>query len=139
MAFAQLRVRDLMQTGVQTVNPNDRLLAADQLSKLERVRHLPVVDDDGMLVGIVSQRDIFHSGLIKAMGYGTHGQERVLDVFLVKEAMTTEVVTTAPDTQVKEAAAIMLDKKIGCLPVVDGDRLAGIVTESDFLRLVRDS
>jgi CBS domain-containing protein len=128
-------VRDLMTAGVVTLGRNDKLVAAEDLMRLGRIRHLPVLDEDGRLAGIVSQRDLFHSGLIKALGYGVHAQERALATVLVKEAMTTQVVTTAPDTPLRDAARTMLERKIGCLVVVDAGKVAGILAESDFVKL----
>lgn len=128
-------VRDLMTTEVVTVERNEKLLIADDVMRLGRIRHLPVVDDDGALAGIVSQRDLFHNGLLKALGYGTHAQRRALDMVVVKEAMKTEVETIGPDTLLLDAARRMLELKIGCLVVVDGRRIVGILTESDFVKL----
>jgi CBS domain-containing membrane protein len=128
-------VRDVMTRDVVTLDRNDKLLVADDLMRLGRIRHLPVVDEEGRLAGIVSQRDLFHSGLIKALGYGTHAQRQALDMVVVKEAMRSEVVTTTPDTPLREAARLMLERKIGCLVVLDDSRLAGILTESDFVKL----
>ena len=130
-------VRDVMSREVRTIERNDKLLAADQLIETERVRHLPVVDEQGMVVGILSQRDLFHSGLLRAIGYGTHGRERLLEGLPVKEVMTTEVVTTTADTRIADAAKLMVDRKIGCLPVVEGRTLVGIVTETDFVALAQ--
>ena len=129
-------VRDVMTRDVVTLGPNDKLLVADDLMRLGRIRHLPVVDEAGALVGIVSQRDLFHSGLIKALGYGTHAQRQALDMVVVKEAMRSQVVTTELETPLREAAKLMIDRKIGCLVVVDQRRIAGILTESDFVKLV---
>ena len=128
-------VRDLMSAEVVTLGRNDKLVAAEDLMRLGRIRHLPVLDDDGGLAGIVSQRDLFHSGLIRALGYGAHAQQRALATVTVKEAMTTDVVTTTPDTPLREAARTMLERKIGCLVVVEGGRVAGILAESDFVKL----
>ena len=124
-----------MTRDVVTLDRNDKLLVADDLMRLGRIRHLPVVDEDGRLAGIVSQRDLFHSGLIKALGYGTHAQRQALDMVVVKEAMRSEVVTTTPDTPLREAARLMLERKIGCLVVLDGAQLVGILSESDFVKL----
>jgi CBS domain-containing protein len=124
-----------MTRDVVTLERNDKLLVADDLMRLGRIRHLPVVDEDGRLAGIVSQRDLFHSGLIKALGYGSHAQRKALDMVVVKEAMQTEVVTTTPDTPLRDAARLMLERKIGCLVVLDEQRIAGILTESDFVKL----
>lgn len=131
-------VRDVMTRDVVTLGRNDKLLVADDLMRLGRIRHLPVVDESGELVGIVSQRDLFHSGLIKALGYGTHAQRQALDMVVVKEAMRTQVLTTGLDTPLRDAAKVMLDRKIGCLVVVDEGRIAGILTESDFVKLVAE-
>ena len=131
-------VRDVMTRDVVTLGRNDKLLVADDLMRLGRIRHLPVVDETGELVGIVSQRDLFHSGLIKALGYGTHAQRQALDMVVVKEAMRTQVMTTGLDTPLRDAAKVMLDRKIGCLVVLDQGRIAGILTESDFVKLVAE-
>jgi CBS domain-containing protein len=131
-------VRDLMTPDVVTLDRNEKLVVADDVMRLGRIRHLPIVDSDGSLAGIVSQRDLFHSGLLKALGYGTHAQANMLDLLSVKEAMKTEVVTTTPDTPLVEAAKLMIERKIGCLVVLDGQKIAGILTEGDFVKLVAE-
>ncbi len=135
MIDSPLLVRDAMTRDVVTLDRNDKLLVADDLMRLGRIRHLPVVNEDGELAGIVSQRDLFHSGLIKALGYGTHAQRQALDMVVVKEAMRNQVLTTTPETPLREAAQVMLERKIGCLVVLDGGRIAGILTESDFVKM----
>ena len=127
-------VRDLMTKDVVTLDRNEKLVAADDLMRLGRIRHLPVVDSEGTLAGIVTQRDLFHSGLVKALGYGTHAQRQALDMVVVKEAMTTEVATTTPDTALGVAATLMLERKIGCLVVLEAGKIVGILTESDFVK-----
>lgn len=128
-------VRDLMTSTVTTVGRNESLKSADELMRLGRIRHLPVVDDDGSLAGIVSQRDLFHSGLLRALGYGSHARERVLEDSLVKEAMKTEVLTTTSETPLRDAASVMLEHKIGCLVVLAQGKTVGILSEADFVRL----
>jgi len=127
-----------MTSDVVTLGRNEKLVVADDVMRLGRIRHLPIVDDDGRLAGIVSQRDLFHSGLMKALGYGSHAQQNVLDMLAVKEAMRDDVVTTAPTTPLVDAAKLMIERKIGCLVVVDGDKIAGILTEGDFVKLVAE-
>jgi acetoin utilization protein AcuB len=130
------RVRDLMTTEVTTLRRNDKLAIADDVMRLGRIRHLPVLDDDEReLVGIVSQRDLFRGALARALGYGQHAQQKLLDLLLVKDVMTSEVVTIGPDASLEEAARSMLERKIGCLPVLEEGRLVGLLTESDFVRL----
>jgi CBS domain-containing membrane protein len=132
-----LKVRDVMTTAeVVTLKRNDKLTLADDVMRLGRIRHLPVLDDDGEhLVGIVSQRDLFRGALAQALGYGQYAHRKLLDTFLVKDVMTTEVITISPDTPLVEAARILMQRKIGCLPVVEDGSLAGIITESDFVAL----
>jgi len=134
MSTRSLLVRDLMTPDVVTVERNEKLQIADDVMRLGRIRHLPVVDGEGALAGIVSQRDLFHSGLVKALGYGTHAQRGALDMVVVKEAMKTDVQTIRPDAPLVEAAKLMLEKKIGCLVVLDGQKLVGILTEADFVK-----
>lgn len=103
--------------------------------QLGRVRHLPVLEDNGRLVGILSQRDLFRGALAHALGYGQHAQRKMLDSLLVKEVMSSDVMTTGPDTPLVEAARILLERKIGCLPVVEGEQLVDILTEADFVAI----
>lgn len=131
----KMLVRDLMTADVFTVDRNEALLTADRVMSLGRIRHVVVVDEEGKLAGVLSQRDLFHSGLVKALGFGTHAVQKTLDTLLVKEVMSTNVLTTRPDTPLNQAAALMFQQKIGCLPVLDGTKLVGILTEADFVEL----
>jgi CBS domain-containing membrane protein len=132
-----LKVRDLMTADPTTLKSNDKLTLADDIMRLGRVRHLPVLDDnDQALVGIVTQRDLFRDALAQALGYGRHAQRKLLDSLAVKDVMTTEVVTIRPDASLVYAARLLTEKKIGCLPVVESGRLVGILTEGDFVSLV---
>ena len=126
-------VSSLMTKDVVTLGRNDVLSAADDLMKASRIRHMPILDDDGRLVGILSQRDLFLNALVRALGFGTVAGDKARDRILVKEVMTSEVVTTTPDTPLPEAAQVMVERKIGCLPVIERDALVGILTESDFV------
>ncbi len=126
-------VRDVMSPDVETLGRNDHLSLADDVMTQKRIRHLPVLDEDGDLAGIVSQRDLFRGALAKALGYGVSQQEKMLDMLLVKEVMQTEVLTIEPATSLAAAAQTMLDQKIGCLPVVEKGKLVGILTEGDFV------
>ena len=124
-----------MSRDVVTLNQNDKLLVADDVMKLGRIRHIPIVDDDDSLVGIVSQRDLFLSGLVKALGYGSVDQRRALDSVLIKESMKSDVVQVAPSTPLCDAARTMMEKKIGCVVAVENGKIAGILTEGDFVAL----
>jgi CBS domain-containing protein len=135
--WKELRVRSIMTLDVTTLKRNDKLTLADDIMQLGRIRHLPVLDEEGQqLVGLVTQRDLFRGALARALGYGQHAQRKVFDTLLVKEVMSSEVITTTPDTPLVEAARVLLERKIGCLPVLEGGHLVGIVTESDFVAMV---
>jgi CBS domain-containing protein len=130
-----MKVRELMTTDVTTVGRNDELTIADDIMKMKRLRHLPVVEE-GRLVGILTQRDLFHAALSTALNFGEKAQKGFLKTVVVKEVMTDEVLTIDPGADVKEAARRMIEHKIGCLPVVENGKLVGIVSETDLLRLV---
>jgi CBS domain-containing protein len=125
----------IMSTRLLLVEQNEKLTRADELMRSHRVRHVLAVDEDGALTGVVSQRDLFHGGLLKALGYGTRAKEVALDSLRVKDAMTAEPVTVSPQVTLSDAARIMLDRKLGCLPVLESGRLVGIITEGDFVRV----
>jgi len=133
-----LRVKDVMSREVRTVQRNDELGVADKLMKDERIRHLPVIDEAGDVCAVVSQRDLFRGALLRALGYGSRAEETLLRQVVVKEAMSADLFTTTPDAPVAEAARVMIERRIGCLPVLDGGKLVGIVTETDFVRLIAD-
>ena len=130
-----LLVRDVMTKDVATLGRNEKLAVADDVMRLGRIRHLPIIDEDGALAGIVTQRDLFHSGLLRALGFGSHAKERAMELLVLKEAMKTEVVTITPAAPLAEAAKVMLERKIGCVVVVEGKKIVGIITESDFVKL----
>lgn len=132
---ASLRVRDVMTREVRTLGPNDRLALADELMQQGRFRHVVVVDD-GRVVGVLSQRDIFHGALAWSLGQGRKAHEQLLAATPVKDVMASHVVTVDPEAPLAEAAALLREHKIGCLPVVAGDALVGVLTEGDFLALL---
>ncbi len=132
------RVGDVMSRPAKTLRRNDRLKIADELMNAESIRHLPVLDERGTIVGILSQRDIFRSALLHALGYGARARDKALEWVLVKEVMIEPVATTTPGTSIPDAARQMCERKIGYLPVVDQGALVGILTESDLVRRIAE-
>ena len=130
-------VREIMSAEVTTLGRNDTLQLAQDIMNLGRVRHFPVLED-GEVVGVMSQRDLYKASLGSVMRYGEKAQREFLDTIAVKEVMHYPPVTTTSQTSVKEAARLMLEEKVGCLPVLDGTQLVGIVTETDMLKLVAE-
>ena len=95
-----------------------------------------VLDDDGQVAGVLSQRDIFYGALAWSTGLGLFAHENAMKGIAVKEVMHEDPAVTSPGAALTEAAATMLDRKIGCLPVVQGEELVGILTEGDFLAML---
>jgi CBS domain-containing protein len=125
MRLPDLRVSDLMSTAVISVKASDTLDHARTTMEVADIRHLPVVDDKFHVVGVLSNRDLLRAA-----------SRRGAAKLRVGTLMTREVVTVHPRTGAAEAAARMLERKIGSLPVVGEDEiLVGVVTETDFLRL----
>ena len=128
-------VRDVMAQNPLTLDRNETLDLAESIMNLGRIRHMPVVDD-GRVIGILSQRDLFRSALLTALGFGRKTTTALIKTIKIKEVMTEDVITIAPETTIKDAARTMIDKKIGCLPVVENEKLIGLLTETDILRYV---
>ena len=131
-----MQVREIMTTDIEVVDRNDNLLAVEERMTAKQLRHLPVLEQSD-IVGIVTQRDLFKAAMSSAMGYGEKAQKAYLQSVRVKEIMTYPVVTVSPDTSVAAAAEMIITKGIGCLPVVDGTRLVGMVTKTDLLRCLK--
>jgi CBS domain-containing protein len=129
-------VKDLMTTEVVTVEQNEKLAVADERMQAGAMLHKVVVDDEGDVVGVVTQRDLFHGGLLRALGYGSRARDQALESLVVKEAMCAFPVTAQPGDSLAAAARSMRDRKVGCLPVLESGRLVGILTESDFVKWV---
>ena len=124
-----------MTTDVVTIARNDELSIADDIMNMKRLRHLPVVEN-GRLVGILTQRDLFHAAMSTALNFGQKAQKEFLKTVVVKEVMTDEVVTIEPGADIKEAARLMVERKIGCLPVVENGKLVGLISETDLLKAI---
>jgi acetoin utilization protein AcuB len=101
----------------------------------QRIRRLPVVDKGGRLVGIVSDRDLLHASPSPATSLSVWEITYLLSKVLLKDVMTSKVITVNGDTPLEDAARIMADNKIGGLPVVDDGALVGIITETDLFKV----
>ncbi len=130
-------VGDLMTRELVTLGQDETLTIADRIMNLGRIRHMPVVDGEGRVVGLISQRDLFRGALARAIGFSRDTRQKILDAVTVAEVMTTELHLARADMSIAEAAKTMFLHKIGCLPVTDSDgKLIGILTESDFVQYV---
>ena len=135
MGDGDIKVKEMMTKEVFTLGCHHALTLADDIMSLERIRHLPVLEE-GRVVGVVSQRDLFRAALAVALGYQQRAHRMLRRTMKVTEVMSAPAITVSPEAMVKEAARVMMEQKIGCLPVVEGHTLVGIITETDILRYV---
>jgi len=136
-----MRIAELMSTNVATTSPSANLHDAVEQMCRRGVRHLPVVDDTGRLIGIVTDRDLRHHlfGPKIMPDVGRVPVESLLKAASVRDVMSTPVISVAPHESLEAAGRLMLEAKLGCLPVVSEGHVVGIVTETDLLRrIVRD-
>lgn len=131
-----MNVETIATKDVITVRESDSMLSASSLLKQIGIRHLPVLDDRERLVGVVTDRDIKRASASEATSLDIHEMLYLVDKIAVSRVMSREPIAVAPDTSAQEAAKLMVDRKIGCLPVVNGEKLVGIVTGIDLLGLV---
>ena len=134
--MATLQVQDLMTDHVFSVRENEDLAKLTSLMEDIHVRHVPVVDEEGILRGLVSHRDLLSSVLYAQQDLPQNELQELLKSMTVQEIMVEGVETAEAGQDIVEAGNIMLDNKLGCLPVVEGDRLVGILTEADFVKFV---
>jgi CBS domain-containing protein len=134
-----VRVRDIMTTKVFTIRPDKHLRAVEEIMKWAHVRHIPVVDDHGRLVGIVSHRDLMGAA-ISTLQIRIAEVERMQHnaAIEVRQLMHAPTATIGPDERVQRAAHLMRSLRIGCLPVLEDQHLVGIVTEADLLHIVEE-
>jgi acetoin utilization protein AcuB len=137
-----MQVRDVMTAKPMTIDPEAPVETAVVVMRERGLRHLPVVDSEGRLIGIVTDRDLrsamFGSALAEHLPPEQEGRLRALSATLndvrVSHVMTWRAQTIPPQAPLAQAAAVMANARIGSLPVVEGTRLVGIVTEHDVLK-----
>lgn len=129
-------VKTWMTANPITVSPEMTLPEAHQLMKEQRVRRLPVVDKDKHLVGIISLSDVLEAEPSDATTLSIYELNYLLAKLTVQKIMTRDVYMLSPEDSIATAARLMLEKKIGGLPVVENGHVVGIITESDIFRMV---
>ena len=137
-------VKDIMTGQPIAIKQDDRIGAAIDVMVERKIRHLPVVDDRGAVVGIITDRDLRSAALAPALEeYLTDAARKrvrrvgvTLESLRVKDAMTCNPVTAGPDMPVSQAMALMLERHVGSLPVLDNGELVGIVTDRDAVKVL---
>lgn len=126
---------DLMSDRLISLRDDDSLYLARQTMDMARIRHIPVVDANGMFTGLITHRDLLGAMVSKLAEIDDAAQDELFSGILIQEIMRKDVTFISPDLPLRKAAELLLDHKYGCLPVVAEHKLIGILTESDFLRL----
>lgn len=130
-----LKVKDIMTNMLFTLQDDDSLKNARQMMEEKKIRHIPIINEQGKFIGLLSNRDILSATISKLADIDDQTQDEIDAGIPINEIMKTDVATVSPETDLKEAATTLLNHKYGCLPVQENNRLIGILTESDFLKL----
>ncbi|MBI3757721.1 MAG: CBS domain-containing protein [Deltaproteobacteria bacterium] len=134
-----MKVKDLMRTNVVSLRIGDTLGVAEDIMNMGRIRHLPVVDEENRVVGLVSQRDLFRASVSSVLGFDRSKEHEWMGNIRVRDVMEKEVVMVDAEAGVIEVVDKLMSDKIGCLPVTDQQgKLVGLLTETDCLRCFRD-
>jgi acetoin utilization protein AcuB len=128
-------VRERMSTRPVTITADVPITEALRIMRQNQVRRLPVLDENGALIGIVSEKDLLYASPSPATSLSIYEMHDMLSRLRVTELMTPDPVTVTPDILLEEAALIMADSKIGGLPVVKDGNLVGIITETDIFKV----
>lgn len=130
-------IREWMTRNVITVTSDTSMMKASKILKENRIRRLPVVDADGRLVGIISDRDIKEASPSKATTLDMHELYYLVSEIKVKDIMTRDPVTVRANDTVETVALQMIEKRIGGLPVIDDNgKLIGIISDSDVFKVL---
>ncbi|MFO7596809.1 MAG: CBS and ACT domain-containing protein [Desulfocurvibacter africanus] len=130
-------IKDWMNTPVITIGPDESMMKASKLLKDKNIRRLPVVDDKGKLIGILSDRDIKEASPSKATTLDVHELYYLLSEIKVKDIMTKNPVRLKAEDSVEKAAVLLSEKSLGGLPIVDdNDSVVGIITEKDMFDIL---
>lgn len=137
MKASEMTVGHIMTRKVFTIRFDKKLIVVKDIMDWAHVRHVPVVDKDGALVGLVSHRDLLGASLAMVDKARTEfDRKNWLAHILVKDVMQQSVLAVNPTASVALVAKMMRTKKIGCVPVVEEGKMIGIVTEHDLLHIV---
>ena len=128
-------VADIMTTNVVSLKESDNLHQGRMILKEYNIRHLPIVTDEGDFAGLLTQKDILNNAFNVVEKYGVIKLKQREERITIKDVMTTDCATIESSVDLKEAGQFFIDNKHCCLPVVDGNKLVGIVTSVDFVKL----
>lgn len=130
-------IKEIMIKNVICVKKDDPFSQVEEKLRKNKIRHLPVVDRENHLIGIVTQRDLYHAIAPRETESGDYYDKTQLDSILLEHHMTMNPLTLKPDSPLIEAVNVMATRKFGCIPIVnDQQELVGIVTQIDVLKFI---
>lgn len=129
-----MKVAQRMTINPITVSPEDNIYFVKDVMEREGIHRLPVLDASEQLVGLISKSDILAASPDFSSSPSIHEVAYLLSRLTVADVMSTEVMTISPNATLEEAARIMIDGEISCLPVLDGDKLVGLITKTDLYK-----
>lgn len=128
-------VKDRMTPDPVTITTDTTLKDALDLVRSKSFRHLPVLDSEGKLVGIVTEKSLVYASPTPATSLSVFEVDYILSRTKIGQIIQGPVITVRPDVPIEEAARVMIDHRIGCLPVIEGDQLIGIISDTDIFRV----
>jgi CBS domain-containing protein len=130
-----ITVQDLMSEQLYTLTPANTVHEAREVMLNNRIRHIPIVDDEGEFVGLVTKHDILEVSVSALAEIDDKTRDELESAIPLGEIMITDITIAYADSNLLEAAKFMLEQKHGCLPVLQDNTLIGILTEADFVKL----
>jgi len=130
-----ITVKDLMSSELHTLKPTDTIQQARKLMLEKSIRHIPIVEDGGKFVGLLTKQDVLAVSVSALADIDIKERNELESHVPISEVMTSEVVIAEENTNLGKAAQFMLQQKHGCLPIFRNGKIIGILTESDFVRL----
>ncbi|TYL46745.1 CBS domain-containing protein [Marinomonas sp. IMCC 4694] len=128
-------VADLMVTNLVTLKEHDSLAKAKELMQERNIRNIPITDDEGRCVGMLTQREYLRYAFHLVSQFGTQLMSKKEQQTPISHAMNKDILTLSPETDLDMAAEFFIENKYGCLPVTQDDKLVGILTPVDFVKL----
>jgi len=130
-----IKVKELMTSQLYTLKPTDSVHKARELMLNKHIRHIPIIDDEKKLVGLLTKHDVLEVSVSVLAEIDKEMRDELESGIPIVEVMNTEIVVADEETNLLDAAKYMLEQKHGCLPVFRGEELIGILTEADFVKL----
>ncbi|MCB5162590.1 CBS domain-containing protein [Marinomonas algarum] len=128
-------VADLMITNLVTLKENDSLAKAKELMQEKNIRNIPITNEEGQCVGMLTQREYLRHAFYLVSQFGTQLLSKKEQQTPIANVMNRDILTVTPSTDLDMAAEFFIENKYGCLPVTEDDRLIGILTPVDFVKL----